>query len=88
MAFKKRDWIFIVLVLGVFGTFYALTGEEKTSKVPYDDIHAKFYPIVKDEGKKAAEKFCKECHGPDGIAFSAEHPDPIRCLFCHKLLPR
>jgi hypothetical protein len=35
--------------------------------------------------KKAAEKFCEECHNPEGVAPLPEnHPPKYRCLFCHK----
>jgi hypothetical protein len=88
MAFKKRDWLFVALIVVIIGIFIAISGEEKTSKVPYDDIHGKFYDIVKVEGKKATEKFCKECHNPDNIALPAGHPPPFRCLFCHKFEQR
>ena len=36
-------------------------------------------------GKKEAEKFCGECHNPDGAAPLPDgHPPKYRCLFCHK----
>lgn len=94
MSLKKRDWIFIVIVLAVFGVFYAITGEEKTRKVPYDDIHRPFYEMYK-AGKKKIEidPLCGECHDGVKIAFPAEHPAkpgaaPMRCLFCHKFQKR
>jgi hypothetical protein len=36
--------------------------------------------------KKAAEKFCEECHNPEGEAgpLPKDHPPKYRCLFCHK----
>lgn len=85
MAFKKRDWIFVAIIIAVIGIFIAISGKEKTTRVPYDEIHGKFYDVVNKEGKKAAEKFCKECHKPDGIPFPKDHPPAFRCLFCHKL---
>jgi mono/diheme cytochrome c family protein len=36
-------------------------------------------------GKKEAEKFCIECHAPEGVFPLPEgHPPKYRCLFCHK----
>jgi hypothetical protein len=35
--------------------------------------------------KKEAEKFCEECHSPEGVApLPEDHPPKYRCLFCHK----
>lgn len=88
MAVKKRDWLFIALVIGVFAIFIAISGEEKTTRVPFDDIHAEFHETVKVEGKKATEKFCKECHNEEKLALPGDHPPPFRCLFCHKFQER
>lgn len=84
MSIKKRDWLFVALIIIVVGFFIAISGEEKTTKVPRDEIHLKFQSMIEQDGKKATEKFCKECHNPDQIALSAAHPPPFRCLFCHK----
>jgi len=84
MSLKKRDWLFIALVAVVFGIFYAISGEEKTIRVPHDEIHGKFFEMVNAEGKKETEKFCKECHNPENLALPEGHPPPFRCLFCHK----
>lgn len=84
MAVNKRDVIFLAIVVAVFGTFFAISGEGTTVRVPYDDIHAQYYPVIKQQGKKAAEVFCKECHNEEKMPFSENHPPPIRCLFCHK----
>ena len=88
MAIQKRDWLFLGLVALVFGIFFAISGNIKTARVPYDDNHARFYRIVPEEGKKAAEKFCGECHNEEGVPFPANHPPKFRCLFCHKLEER
>jgi len=88
MAIKKRDWLFVALVVVVLGIFIAISGKEKTTRVPYDDIHAKFYDMLEAKGKKETEKYCKECHNQDNIALSENHPPPFRCLFCHKLKER
>lgn len=77
---KKKDLIFVALVVVVLAVFFAISGKEKTSLVPYDETHQKFFEIAKNDGKKAAEKFCGECH----TEFPDEHPPPFRCLFCHK----
>ena len=81
---KKRD---ILLLLGGVAiiAFLSMAPEETTSHVPKDEDHLRFYTIVKEEGKKAAEKFCLDCHNEDGVPFSAEHPGKNRCLFCHKV---
>lgn len=85
MALKKRDWIFIAVVAAVLGIFLAISGKEKTSRVPFDDTHRQFHQVARAEGKKAAEKFCGSCHGPEGKPFPPDHPPAFRCLFCHKL---
>lgn len=88
MAFKKRDWLFVGLVVVVLGIFLAISGNIKTTRVPYDETHARFYDIVHQDGKKAAEKYCSECHNPKGVPFPPNHPPKFRCLFCHKLEER
>jgi hypothetical protein len=88
MALKKRDWLFVALVAVVFGIFFAISGEEKTTRVPHDEIHAKFFEMVNLEGKKETEKFCKECHNPQNLSLPEGHPPPFRCLFCHKFEER
>ncbi|RMF45571.1 MAG: cytochrome c [Deltaproteobacteria bacterium] len=85
MALKKGDTLFIVLILVVLAVFFAISGEETTSHVPKDEIHARFYPIIQNEGKKAGEKFCGECHNEKQVPFPEGHPPKFRCLFCHKL---
>ncbi|HWI40865.1 MAG TPA: cytochrome C [Verrucomicrobiae bacterium] len=83
MKIGKKDWIFIAIVAAVIIIFYAISGEEKTSKVPNNATHAPFYEVMKKTGsKKEAEKGCLSCHKE----FPANHPSPNRCLFCHKLV--
>ncbi len=54
---------------------------ETTKRLPQDAIHLKFHPME----KKAAEKFCEECHNPQGeVPLPKRHPPKYRCLFCHK----
>lgn len=91
MAIKKRDWIFIAVIAVVLGVFIAISGEEKTTKVPLDDNHREFYEMRK-AGKKKIEvdALCADCHDGIKIPFPAGHPvkpggGPMRCLFCHKL---
>ncbi|PLY01282.1 MAG: cytochrome C [Desulfuromonas sp.] len=84
MAIDKRDWIFIVVIIAVFGTFFAISGEEKTVHVPDNEIHAPFPDMVASMGKKETEVFCRECHDTEEMPLSEEHPPPFRCLFCHK----
>jgi len=86
MAFslKKRDLILIVIAIVILA-FLWQAPPESTSRVPYDDTHKPFHELVKSDGKKAAEKFCEDCHNDSGVAFPAGHPPKSRCLFCHKL---
>ncbi|SNB47882.1 cytochrome C [Geobacter sp. DSM 9736] len=92
MKIAKKDWLFIALVAGVLIVFFAISGEEKTKKVPYDENHKPSYEIFKQTGSKMeADKGCPQCHNEQGgIPFPANHPvkpkeGPSRCLFCHKL---
>ncbi|THB71072.1 MAG: hypothetical protein D6B25_19275 [Desulfobulbaceae bacterium] len=56
--------------------------EETTSRMPRDENHRKFYEI---KSKKEAEKLCVGCHSKGGeYPLTDTHPDPYRCLFCHK----
>ncbi len=79
----KRD--IITIAIGVAVVLFLLAApEETTPHLPKDDTHIKFHQIYQQDGKKAAEKFCKDCHGQPGMEFPKDHPDPNRCLFCHK----
>jgi hypothetical protein len=72
--------IFIVVCSGLF-IFLWNAPEETTTYLPKDEDHAKFLKM----DKKEAEKFCEECHNPDGVSPLPEnHPPKYRCLFCHK----
>ena len=72
--------IFVGVCAGLF-LFLWNAPEETTKHLPNDDDHAKFMKM----DKKEAEKFCNECHAPDGISpLPADHPPKYRCLFCHK----
>jgi len=81
---KKRDWLLIAIGIAILAFLWAAP-EESTTRIPKDETHLKFYDIVNKDGKKAAEKFCEECHKPDGVPFPENHPSKFRCLFCHKL---
>jgi len=92
MKIGRNDWLFIALAAIVLIVFYAISGEEKTKKVPLDDKHKPFYEIVQKTGSKMeADKGCPACHNDQGgVPFPAKHPvkpkdGPMRCLFCHKL---
>ncbi|MFT5698256.1 MAG: cytochrome c553 [Desulforhopalus sp.] len=81
----KKTWIlniiFAVACIGIF-VFLLRAPEETTAFLPKDDLHAPFHLI---KSKKAAEKTCLDCHGPEGDAPLQEgHPPKYRCLFCHK----
>ena len=72
--------LFVVVCAGLF-LFLWNAPEETTKHLPNDDVHAKFMKM----DKKEAEKFCEECHSPEGEAPRPEgHPPKYRCLFCHK----
>lgn len=91
MKIGKKDWIFIGVVAVVVIVFIAISGKERTKKVPFDDTHKSFYDIVEKSGKLEADKGCPACHYDNGgIPFPPKHPlkpkdGPMRCLFCHKL---
>lgn len=81
---KKRDLIMIGLAVVILA-FLWQAPPESTSRVPDDEIHHPYYELANKEGKKAAEKFCADCHNENDIPFSEDHPSKARCLFCHKL---
>lgn len=83
-ALKKRDFLLIGIAIVILA-FLWQAPPESTSRVPYNDDHKKFYEITKNEGKKAAEKFCEDCHNDEIVVFPEGHPPKGRCLFCHKL---
>lgn len=83
-SLSKRKFLnlsFFGLCVGLL-IFLYMAPEETTSPLPENEIHMKFHQI---ESKKEAEKACVGCHEQDGEAPLPEtHPDPYRCLFCHK----
>jgi len=83
MSSKKKLLYNIVFLLFCGGLLLFLFNapEETTKKLPMDGIHTKFQTM----GKKEAEKFCEECHNPQGeVPLPAGHPPKYRCIFCHK----
>ena len=72
--------IFLGACAGIF-LFLWNAPEETTTYLPKNENHARFMKM----DKKEAEKFCGECHSPDGEKpLSKDHPPKYRCLFCHK----
>jgi hypothetical protein len=93
MNIKKQDWVFIGIAITVLAIFIAITGEEKTKKVPLNETHKQFNELVKlkgKAGKKEADIFCPQCHNEKGgVPFPAGHPvkpkdGPMGCHLCHK----
>ena len=90
MKIGKRDWIFIGIIALVAIIFIAISGPEKTKKLPKDANHQQFHAML-DSGKKKSEvdPLCEACHDGVKIKFPDKHPAkpggaPMRCLFCHK----
>lgn len=72
---------FIIICIGIL-IFLLRAPKETTSPLPHDDIHNRFHAM---KGKKEAEQYCLDCHGPEKEApLPADHPPKYRCLFCHK----
>ena len=90
MKIGKRDWIFIGIVAAVLLLFYAISGEEKTKKLPKDAIHQQFNDMLQSGKKKIdVDPLCESCHDGVKVKFPEKHPAkpggaPMRCLFCHK----
>lgn len=73
--------IAFILTCGAILFFLFNAPKETTKKLPKDLNHSRFQEM----GKKEAEKFCTECHSPNGANPLPEgHPPKYRCLFCHK----
>ena len=84
LALQQRD-ILLVGVAILILAFLWQAPPDSTSRVPLHDDHRQYHELVKTDGKKAAEKFCEDCHNQDDIPFPEGHPAKYRCLFCHKL---
>ena len=80
----KNTLLYNLIFIGVGAAivlFLLRAPEETTTRLPKDENHARFMKM----DKKAAEKFCDECHSPDGEKpLPKDHPPKYRCLFCHK----
>jgi len=80
----KKTLLYNLIFLGVGAAivlFLWSAPEETTTRLPNDENHGRFMKM----DKKAAEKFCDECHSPDGEKpLPKDHPPKYRCLFCHK----
>ncbi|GAC1451604.1 MAG: cytochrome c [Desulfuromonadaceae bacterium] len=100
MKIDKRDWLFIAVVAVVLGIFIAISGKEKTTPVPNNQMHKMAYETAFRNApgpdasifkraffkpdKKGAEAYCEPCHKEKGVPFPPNHPSKNRCLFCHK----
>lgn len=73
--------LFVAVGIGVL-MFLWNAPPETTHRLPHDANHQRFYQM----DKKEAEKFCEECHTPQGQAgpLPQGHPSKYRCLLCHK----
>lgn len=80
----KKTLIYNLLFIFVCGGLFLFLWNappETTKRLPHDETHISFHQMA----KKEAEKYCAECHNPDGKAPLPEgHPPKYRCLFCHK----
>ena len=91
MTLNRRDWIFIAVILVVLAVFFAISGEEKTVKMPKDATHQPLYQLLAEGQKRIdVDARCPSCHDGKTIPFPPNHPlkpgsGPMRCLFCHKL---
>ena len=72
--------IFLAVCAGIF-LFLWNAPPETTAHLPHDQDHERFMQME----KKEAEKFCTECHAPEGVRpLPEKHPSKYRCLLCHK----
>lgn len=101
MKVDKRDGLFIAVIVVVLGIFIAISGKEKTTLVPNNQMHKIAYDTAFRNAsasdaslftrtffkpdKKGAEALCEPCHKEKGVPFPPNHPPKNRCLFCHKL---
>ena len=104
MKIDKRDGMFIAAGVVVLAIFFGISGKEKTTLVPNNDMHKISYDAAFKNApaadasifkrafykpdKKGAEVFCEPCHKEKGVPFPPGHPAKNRCLFCHKLQKR
>lgn len=83
-AHSRKIWLnglFVAACIGLL-VFLYLAPEETTTRLPTDDVHQPFHQI---ESRIEADKLCLQCHNQEGeMPLPDTHPDPFRCLFCHK----
>jgi hypothetical protein len=84
---SRRRLLDVTLVLGGIVILFVLLQAPPviTPKLPIDELHAPFWKVAVEQGKKSAEASCQTCHNPEQIPFATNHPDGRRCLFCHRL---
>jgi cytochrome c553 len=77
----RANLLFALLCIAILLVLFKAP-PETTALVPNDAQHT---PLLALKDKKEAEKFCADCHGPQGQApLRSDHPPKYRCLFCHK----
>jgi hypothetical protein len=61
----------VMLLFGAFAIvmFLVAAPDKSTSQVPNDEAHQRFRSLVKESGKKTAEKYCGDCHNEEQISF-------------------
>jgi hypothetical protein len=86
MKIARRDWMFIAVIVVVFGALLVGKSQRKSAGVPFDDKHARFYETINKGGDRIEiEKRCAVCHGIQGNPLSKGHPPKEQCLLCHLL---
>jgi len=84
MTEKKRSnlkyHIIFIFVSGGLFIFLWNAPPETTAFLPHDEHHERFMEM----DKKQAEANCTECHAVNKMPLPTDHPQPYRCLFCHK----
>lgn len=87
MNISRRRLLDIALILAGIAilTVLLIAPPGTTPRLPDDPTHRPLANIALQQGKKAAEASCRDCHNPDRIPFPGSHPDGRRCLFCHRL---
>lgn len=90
MNISRKDWFFVGVVIAVIAVFVAISGKEKTKKVPFNDIHRPFYnEIIAGKGAREVDAQCATCHDGIKLPFPDKHPvkpsgGPMSCHLCHK----
>lgn len=81
---KRKIWLLnLLFLLAGAGILFLLwlAPPASTPAMPKDEHHAPY----QTGSKRAAEKHCQECHGPEmSNPLPKQHPPPYRCLFCHR----